>query len=108
MDSEGKEKVHERRRQKRDKGYYAEVLMKIRIISWNVRGVNDSEKSKLIKAFLKSHRVDLVCLQETKLKGASTDLEGALESGGLLTGLLSMQQELQEGSLYSRTLGYSN
>ena len=31
-----------------------EVLMKIRIISWNVRGVNDAEKWKLKKVFLKT------------------------------------------------------
>ena len=81
MDSEGKEKVHKRRRWKRDKGYYAEILMKIQILSWNVRGVNDSEKRKLIKAFLKSQRVDLVCLHEAKLKEASTDLVRSLGVG---------------------------
>ena len=55
--------------------------MKIRILSWNVKGVNDFEKRKLIKAFLTSQRVDLVCLQETKLKGASTDLVRSLRVG---------------------------
>ena len=55
--------------------------MKIQILSWNVRGVNDSEKIKLIKAFLNSQRVDLVCFQGTKLKGASTDLVRSLGVG---------------------------
>ena len=48
--------------------------MKMRILSWNVRGVNDFEKRKIIKAFLKTQRVDLVCLQDTKLKGTSWEL----------------------------------
>ena len=48
--------------------------MKIKILSWNVRGANDSEKRKIIKAFLKTQRVDLVCVQETKLKGISWEL----------------------------------
>ena len=41
--------------------------MKVKILSWNVRGVNDPDKRKLTKNFLKTHRVDLVCLQETKV-----------------------------------------
>ena len=42
--------------------------MKIKILSWNVRGMNDLDKRKVIKNFLRSHRVDLVCLQETKVQ----------------------------------------
>ena len=42
--------------------------MKIKIISWNVRGVNDPDKRRVIKSFLRSNRVDLVCLQETKVQ----------------------------------------
>ena len=41
--------------------------MKIQILSWNVRGVNDPDERKVIKNFLRTHRVDLVCLQETKV-----------------------------------------
>ena len=41
--------------------------MKIKILSWNVRGVNDPVKRRVIKSFLRSNRVDLVCLQETKV-----------------------------------------
>ena len=36
--------------------------MRIRIVSWNVRGVNDREKRKLIKDVIKTQKVDLVCL----------------------------------------------
>ena len=36
--------------------------MRIRIVSWNVRGVNDREKRKLIKDVIKTQKADLVCL----------------------------------------------
>ena len=42
--------------------------MKIRILSWNVRGANDSDKRRVIKSVIKSKKVDVVCLQETKIK----------------------------------------
>ena len=42
--------------------------MKVKIISWNVRGVNDfDDKRKVIKNFIRAQRVDLVCLQETNV-----------------------------------------
>ena len=43
--------------------------MRIKILSWNVRGANNAEKRKLIKAYVKMQKVDLVCIEETKLKG---------------------------------------
>ena len=46
----------------------SKVKMKIKIISWNVRGVNDPEKRRVIKSFLRNNRADLVCLQETKVQ----------------------------------------
>ena len=42
--------------------------MKLKILSWNVRGVNDNDKRKIIKAFLNSQKAELVCLQETKMQ----------------------------------------
>ena len=36
--------------------------MKLQILSWNVRGANDSDKRKLIKVVIKSQKVDLVFL----------------------------------------------
>lgn len=53
-------------------------IMMIKILLWNVRGVNDTEKRKVIKGLLRSHQVNLVCLQEN-----SKSLEGA---GGVLVG----------------------
>ena len=34
----------------------------------NVRETNNCDKRKVIKALIKKNRVDLVCLQETKIK----------------------------------------
>ena len=39
----------------------------MKILSWNVRRVNDREKRKVIKEFIKSQRAELACLQETKI-----------------------------------------
>ena len=58
--------------------------MKIKILSWNVRGVNDVNKRKVIKAFIKMQRVDVVCLQETKFKEVSTGLIRSLGVGRFL------------------------
>ena len=45
--------------------------MKLRILLWNVRGANDCEKIKVIEALIKGQKVDLVCLQETKMQEMS-------------------------------------
>ena len=58
--------------------------MKIKILSWNVRGANDVNKRKVIKAFIKMQRVDVVCLQETKFKEVSTGLIRSLGAGRFL------------------------
>ena len=39
-------------------GIFAKVRMKIKILSWNVRGVNNPEKRKVIKQFIRDQRVD--------------------------------------------------
>ena len=58
--------------------------MKIKFLSWNVRGANDVNKGKVIKAFIKMQRVDVVCLQETKLKEVTTGLIRCLGVGRFL------------------------
>ena len=58
--------------------------MKIKILSWNVRGVNDPDKRKVIKNFLKTHRVDLVCLQETKVQEMNNVMARSLGVGRFL------------------------
>ncbi|KAG6654621.1 hypothetical protein CIPAW_05G158600 [Carya illinoinensis] len=42
--------------------------MKPKILSWNVRGLNEINKRLCIKNLLREWRADVVCLQETKLK----------------------------------------
>ena len=55
--------------------------MKLRILSWNVRGANDLEKRKVIKTFLKDQRADLVYLQETKIPEVFTGILRSLGGG---------------------------
>ena len=55
--------------------------MKIKILSWNVRGANAPDKRKVIKNFLRSYRADLVCLQETKVQEMTIDLVRSLGVG---------------------------
>ncbi|RVW44615.1 hypothetical protein CK203_110050 [Vitis vinifera] len=40
--------------------------MKLRILSWNVRGANDSSKRRIIKAVIRSQRVDLFVFRRPK------------------------------------------
>ena len=55
--------------------------MKVRLLSWNVRGANDKDKRKIIKSFIKSQMVDVVCLQETKIKEMTIGLMRSLGVG---------------------------
>ena len=41
-------------------------------ISWNVRGANNTDKRNVIRNFIRSQRVYLVCLQETKIQEMSS------------------------------------
>ena len=41
--------------------------MKLLILLWNVRGSNDRDRRKLIKDVIKTQKVNLVCLRETKI-----------------------------------------
>jgi exonuclease III len=43
------------------------MLMKCNILSWNVRGLNCPNKRLMMRNLLRQWRVDIVCLQETKL-----------------------------------------
>jgi len=40
----------------------------VRLLSWNVRGLNDSAKRAMLRNVLSEWNCDLVCLQETKLE----------------------------------------
>ena len=43
------------------------VFMKIKMISWNVRGLNDPRKCLVVKNLLQEWKCDVVCLQEMKI-----------------------------------------
>ena len=58
--------------------------MKLRLLSWNVRGANDSSKRKLIKAMIRSQKVDLFCIQEKKIQSMLEGMVRSLGSGRFL------------------------
>jgi len=41
--------------------------MKLKMISWNVRGLNDAQKRLVVRNLLWEWKYDVICLQETKL-----------------------------------------
>ena len=58
--------------------------MTLKIMSWNVRGVNNQDKRKVPKAFIRSKNVDIVCLQKTKVQNMSVGLVCSLGVGMFL------------------------
>jgi len=46
--------------------------MKVNLITWNVRGLNNQNKRTMVKSLMKKWKADVYCLQETKI---SKDLE---------------------------------
>ena len=55
--------------------------MKMKILSWNVRGANDSSKRKVIKTFIRNQRADVICIQETKIQAMSDYIARSIGSG---------------------------
>ena len=58
--------------------------MNIRLLSWNVRGVNESRKRKVIKSVVRKQKVDLFCIQETKIQFMTERVVRSLGSGRFL------------------------
>jgi len=52
--------------------------MKVKILSWNVRGLNDINKRSTIKSLIRKWNPDVICLQETKLEEWSSLITGQL------------------------------
>ena len=54
------------------------IIMKHRILSWNMRGLNEGFKRLRVRRLLSQWKVDIVCLRETKLEMISTSLVQSL------------------------------
>ena len=59
-------------------------LMNLKLLSWNVRGANESTKRKVIKSVIRKQKVDLFCIQETKVQVMSDRVVSSLGSGRFL------------------------
>jgi endonuclease/exonuclease/phosphatase family metal-dependent hydrolase len=53
-------------------------VMKPRILSWNVRGLNKREKRLRISNLLRDWKADIICFQETKVHGISSSFVRSL------------------------------
>ena len=42
--------------------------MNLRIVSWNVRGLNEQDKKLRVRNLIRKWKADIVCLQETKME----------------------------------------
>jgi len=49
-------------------------MMQFKLVSWNVRGLNNRDKRRVIKNIMGDWKADIICLQETKLQGNITEL----------------------------------
>ena len=58
--------------------------MNLKILSWNVRGVNDRSKRKVIKSVVRKQKVDLFCIQETKMQVMTEGVVRSLSPGRFL------------------------
>ncbi|KAJ9685002.1 hypothetical protein PVL29_017148 [Vitis rotundifolia] len=58
--------------------------MNLKIMSWNVRGANDSSKRRIIKSFVRKQKVTLLCIQETKIHLMSEGVVRSLGAGRFL------------------------
>ena len=58
--------------------------MNLKILSWNVRRVNDKSKRKVIKSVVKKQKVDLFCIQETKMQVMTEGVVRSLGPGRFL------------------------
>lgn len=48
--------------------------MQLKLVSWNVRGLNSRDKRRVVKNIMGDWKADIIYLQETKLQGDLTGL----------------------------------
>ena len=58
--------------------------MNLKLLSWNVRGVNESSKRKVIKSVIRKQKVNLFCIQETKIQDMTDRVVRSLGTGRFL------------------------
>ena len=56
-------------------------LMRIKILAWHVRGLNDREKRWMINLVVRAQKADLVCFLETKVSEMSLKMVKSLGAG---------------------------
>ena len=72
-----------------------------------MRGANERSERKIIKSFIRNQRVDLICVQETKIQAMSQGLVRSLGSGRFLDWRALNMEEVAGGILiccYKRAL----
>lgn len=52
--------------------------MKPKLLSWNVKGVNEGDKRLRVRNLFREWKADVICLQETKLDHMSRSLVSIL------------------------------
>ena len=72
--------------------------MNLRLLSWNVRGLNNPQKIEVCKNLLKEWKCDIVCFQETKISSINVAFVQSYGEVLSLIGLLWMLSRLEEGS----------
>lgn len=46
-------------------------MMNLRLISWNIRGLNNSLAKRNLREVVLKHKAEVVCLQETKIESGT-------------------------------------
>ncbi|RVW17787.1 putative ribonuclease H protein [Vitis vinifera] len=72
-------------------------LMNLKLMSWNVRGANDVNKRRIVKSVVRKQKVDLVCIQETKIQSMTDGVVKSLGVGEILKigELLKLLEQLE-------------
>ena len=74
--------------------------MNLKVLSWSIRGANDTSKRKIVKALLRSQKLDLFCLQETKIYSMLEGIVRSLGSGRFLEWIVMEAWGLLGGFLW--------
>ena len=48
--------------------------MNLKLLCWNVRGLNNSHKRDVVKNLLREWKCDIVCLQESKVNSTNSTI----------------------------------